>query len=369
MAREHVDYDRKARLLDVLYLFTSNPNGIHPRKIAERCGVSLRTTYRDLQALQDQMHVPLWQENKTRLWGMTPGTYLPPVAFSRPEAMAIFLAARLLLAQHRVYNPDVATMFRKLSGILDVPLREEINKTLEWMEKRKADERLVSTLNVLTDCWLRRKRARIRYWTLGRAEAVDRIIEPYFIHPSVVSNATYVIGFCHRRNRVLVFRLDRIEDIRVLDEEYEVPGDFNANVYLSPYFDITTAGEPHTVKLRFDARVARIAHETVWHDSQVTQPQTDGSAVVSMKLAITPDVVSFVLGWSDMVQVVSPASLRRSVARAARRIQEMYGATEGGVTPHRNGYGESEPSGDIEPCVESDEAGTQLDMFAGDAPV
>ncbi len=364
MASEHVDYDRKARLLDVLYLFTSNPNGIRPQKIAERCGVSLRTTYRDFQALQDQMHVPLWQDNATGLWGITPGTYLPPVAFSRPEAMAIFLAARLLLAQHRVYNPDVATTFRKLSGILDAPLREEIRKTLEWMERRKADDRLVSTLNVLTDCWLRRKRARIRYWTLGRAEAVNRIIEPYFIHPSVVSNATYVIAFCHRRGRVLVFRLDRIEDIRVLDEEYEVPGDFNANVYLSPYFDITTAGEPHTVKLRFDARVARIAHETVWHDSQVTQPQTDGSAVVTMKLAITPDVISFVLGWSDMVEVLSPVSLRRSVARAAQRIQRLYGPTEDAASPHREDYKESGPSGD----VESGDAGTQLEMFGSDGP-
>jgi predicted DNA-binding transcriptional regulator YafY len=323
---EHTRYDRQARLLDILHYFTLHPEGLKPRQIADRCGVSIRTTYRDLEALQEHMHVPLWQDTRAGIWGLEPGAYLPPIAFSRPEAMAIFLAARLLLAQHRVYNPDIATTFRKLSAVLDPPLREEVRKTLEWMEKRKADARLVNALNTLTDCWLRRKRARIRYWTLGRAQPAERTIEPYFIHPSVLSNATYVIAFCHLRRRVLVFRLDRVEDARRLEEDYVVPEEFNASAYLSPYFDITTTGEPETVKLKFDRRVARIAFETMWHDSQVTEPQTDGSAIVTMKLAVTTDVVSFVLGWSDMVEVLKPASLRHKVARAARRIQSLYQA-------------------------------------------
>ena len=363
---EHIGYDRKARLLNVLYILISHPHGIRACELASRCGVHVRTTYRDLDALQEHMDVKLWQDRAAGLWGIVEGTYLPPVAFSRPEAMAIFLAARLLLAQHRVYNPHIATTFRKLSAVVDAPLRDEVRKTLDWMEKRKTNPRLVDTLNTLTECWLQRRQARIRYWTLGRAAPIERVIEPYFIHPSVLSNATYIIAYCHLRRHILVFRLDRVEDVTCLEERYEVPDDFDANVYLSPYFDITATGEPQVVKLRFNEQVARIARETAWHDSQITEPQTDGSAIVTMNVAITTDLVSFVLGWSDMVEVLRPASLRRRVARVARRVAALYGEAPGvsSTTGSPAGVKSSVPPAGALHAGRT--AGRQLELFGTD---
>jgi len=314
---EHIGYDRKARLLNVLYILISHPHGIRACELASRCGVHVRTTYRDLDALQEHMDVKLWQDRAAGLWGIVEGTYLPPVAFSRPEAMAIFLAARLLLAQHRVYNPHIATTFRKLSAVVDAPLRDEVRKTLDWMEKRKTNPRLVDTLNTLTECWLQRRQARIRYWTLGRAAPIERVIEPYFIHPSVLSNATYIIAYCHLRQHILVFRLDRVEDVTCLEERYEVPDDFDATI-------------------------------------------------VTMNVAITTDLVSFVLGWSDMVEVLRPASLRRRVARVARRVAALYGEAPeiGSATGSPAGVKSSVPPAG---ALHADRtAGRQLELFGAD---
>jgi len=329
-------HDRTARLLHVLYILNSNTHGVTPRKIAAQCGVTVRTTYRDLDALQRYLKIPIWAQGG--LWGIEPGSFLPPVNFSLPEAMAIYMSARLLLAQSSVYNPNIETTFRKLSAVLDAPLREEIRRTLEWMKRRKPDESAMHALDVLTRCWTQRRQARIRYWTLGQEYAVERVIEPYFIQPSALSRGTYVIAFCHYRKDVRVFRLERIQQALPLEESYEIPESFDANVYLQPYLGVTATGEPQTVKLRFHPDIARIAQETVWHDSQVTAPGMDGSTIVTMQLAVTTDLVSFVLGWGEMVEVLAPVSLRRRVMVAARKVHDMYEEQEAAQPPHLPHY-------------------------------
>jgi len=91
-------YDRTARLLHVIYILNQNPRGISPANIADQCGVTTRQAYRDLQTLEDweQLNIPIIREGgRCRI---EPGLYLPPISFSLPEAMTIFLASRLLLA-------------------------------------------------------------------------------------------------------------------------------------------------------------------------------------------------------------------------------------------------------------------------------
>jgi len=97
---------------------------------------------------------------------------------------------------------------------------------------------------------------------------------------------------------------------------------------------MTATGTPQEVSLRFRPEVARIAADTVWHESQATQLDSEGYAVVSMKLALTRDLVSFILGWGEMVEVLQPRALRRQIANAASRLYQCYeSALEDGQTP------------------------------------
>jgi len=323
------DYDRKARLLFLLHLMTHHSRGLTLEAIAERCNVSIRTTRRDLHGLEAEWGAKFYKEDDR--WVLLPGMVLPPVLFNPPEAMAIFMAARLLLAQSSVYNHDIETTFTKLGSVVQPALRAEIGKTLDWMRRHRPDSAAVKMLNVVSQCWTERCRVRIKYWTLNAASAEVRVIDPYFIQPSALEHAVYVIAFCHLRHEIRVFRLDRIIEAQALDETFEIPTDFDADEYLNAYWSVTATGEPKTVRLRFRPEVARIARETVWHHSQVTEPLTDGSAVVTMKLAPTRDLVSFILGWSDMVEVLQPAGLRQRVAEAAKHVLKLY--RQDAVTP------------------------------------
>lgn len=118
--------DRTARLLKVEHILYQNPKGLMIEEIARLCDVSKRTTYRDLIALESELGVPIWEEGSKR--GIVEGHFLPPVQFTLPEALNIFLAARLMLNYAHRYGPNMASTFIKLSSVVPPPLREQIQK-------------------------------------------------------------------------------------------------------------------------------------------------------------------------------------------------------------------------------------------------
>lgn len=318
-------YDRTIRLLHVLHILNYNPNGIRPEQIAAQCRVSVRTTYRDLLALEDweQLNIPIVRESGT--CKLEPGRVLPPIIFNLPEAVTIFLAARLLLEYSNAYNPSIESTFTKLSSVVPGPLREQVRKTIEWMHSRKQNKHFVQTLELLALAWTQGRRVRMWYWTLGDDEATERIIEVYFIQPTALEHGNYVIAYCHRVEDVRIFKIERIERIELLEESYSVPSEFDANEYLASYWGISIYGAVKTVKLKFSHDIARVAEETMWHPSQVTELQKDGSAVVTLNIAVTTEFITFILGWAEKVEVLEPEELRKQIKSAAKAILKIYG--------------------------------------------
>jgi len=313
--------DRLARLNKVEHLLYQCPEGMTIGAIAEKCGVCPRTSRRDLEALES-IGVPVWEKGNLR--GILEDHFLPPISFTLPEAMTVFLAARLMLAYSNTYNPNIDSTFVKLNSAVPAPLQDQVSRTIEWMQKLNRDDRLRRTTDLLTQAWTQGHKARITYQALGRRSAGARVIEPYFIQPATFEHANYVIAFCCQARRIRTFKIDRITDIELLDERYSIPTDFDANKFLATAWGITEHGKPLTARLRFNAENPRIALETRWHPSQVVKAQPDGSAVATFRVPVTDEFISFVLRWGDKVEVLEPASLRKKVAGVARKMLGMY---------------------------------------------
>lgn len=108
---------RTVRLLQIQRLLFEEPLGLTTRQLAELCGVSQRTIQRDLLALHD-MQVPVAQKGDR--YSILQSYILPPITFSLYEALALFLASRLILRQTRVIPtfsqryPNSLLPFRRL---------------------------------------------------------------------------------------------------------------------------------------------------------------------------------------------------------------------------------------------------------------
>ena len=112
--------DRLARLLavtSILFSRGSGETGVSVDEIARLTGMNKRTVYRDIRALEDELDVPVFQAGRGR-YGIERKFFLPPLRLSVPEAIVLFLAARLIARWSDQYDAAVVSAFTKLADAL-----------------------------------------------------------------------------------------------------------------------------------------------------------------------------------------------------------------------------------------------------------
>ena len=130
-------------------------------EIARRTNMSKRSVYRDLHALEQELEIPLWSDGGP--WGVEKGAFLPPLRLTLPEAMAVFLSARLVTRYADKYDPNLASAFQKLADGLPDALREHVERTLDDLARRRVDQAFNRHVEDLTRAWAERRVVRFRY--------------------------------------------------------------------------------------------------------------------------------------------------------------------------------------------------------------
>lgn len=319
--------DRLARLLSVLRILQAHGEaGISPAEIARRTGMSKRSIYRDLEALQSEMQVPLWSEKGK--WGVEAGAFLPPLRLTLGEAMAVFLSARLVTRYADKYEPALASAFGKLGEALPDALREHVERTLDDLAQRRVDPDFNRHVTDLTRAWAERRVVRFRYQP-ARYDGTEREarvaeVEPYLLEPSLATHALYLIGMDRTRGAVRTFKVERIVDLSLTPATFEAPEAVSLAATLRRAWDII-ADQPETeVVLRFAPSVAARVGEATWHPSQEVRELGDGSLEWRARVAGTIEIRLWILSWGDEVEVLSPPELRDDVAATHARAAARY---------------------------------------------
>jgi len=323
--RRRTKRDRLARMTRLMGILQAHPDGMRTADLAERVGMSVRTVYRDLKAIDEEI-APLWAEDGK--WGIDQdGAFLPPLKFTQAEAMAVVLSARLMVRYADKYDPDLAAAFEKLAVVLPPTLREYVERTLDVMTTAPRDEPFASHVRLLTKAWAERRVVTIHYRPAryeGGAQPRRATVHPYLIEPSLQTHALYLIGWDEERAAIRTFKIERIESAALTPRTFDRPDPAATTADLRRAWDIIADQEPTEVVLRFTPAVATRVGETRWHPSQVTETETDGSLRWRATIAGTIEIRLWILSWGDDVVVEMPASLRDDVAATHRRAASRY---------------------------------------------
>ena len=315
--------DRTARLLKLQMLLSQNPQGLYIEEIANKCSISKRTAYRDLMALESELGVPIWEEGSRR--GVTDGYFLPPVNFTLPEAIIIFIAQRTMRKTERIYNPTIASLFTKLNSIVPTPLGKKIQYSLEYVEKQPPEEkRKIDNMNKLMQAWLSQHKVKINYQYRDEEKPLERIIEPRFFEPSI-TGGLYLIAFCHLKKAVCAFKLKHVVgEVNILPDSYEIPEDFNAEKLLDEAWGVHFENDIETVKLHFKPGEDNSILETYIHPSQTIEALEDGSVIISLKVRDSIRFRNWILGWGDSLEVLEPQTLRNQIRDSIKSLAHIY---------------------------------------------
>lgn len=318
--------DRAARLMRVAGLLAAHPDGMHPKDIAERLGMSVRNVYRDLHALEDEVEVPTWSDEGR--WGVLPSAFLPPLKLTLSEAMAVFLAARLMVRYADKYDPDLGSAFEKLQDGLPEALKEHVARSLDVLQRAPIDPDFIDRVRQLTRAWADRRVVEIEYEGAayeGRSgEVSQRSVQPWLIEPSLRTHALYLIGLDEARNAMRTFKIERIRSVRVTPRSFQYPESGGLEAELGRGWDIIADQPPVEVRLRFSPAVADRVLETRWHPMQRTERRPDGSLLWSTTVSGIVEIRLWILEWADDVEVLAPDELREDVAARLRRAAAQY---------------------------------------------
>lgn len=88
---------------------------------------------------------------------------------------------------------------------------------------------------------------------------------------------------------------------------------------------IYSGKNPVTVRLRFTGFAAEYVPLKTWHASEeFSAPQPNGSVILTMQLALNPEVKRFVQQWGDEVLVLEPPALVEQMRATVSKLRAIY---------------------------------------------
>jgi proteasome accessory factor B len=312
------------RLLKLLQALQSGrPNTAD--QLAELLGVSRRTVYRDLRLLA-RGGIVYKLDRKTGRYTTTRTSLLPPVTLTHSEALSLMLATRYLLHQ---YTPDQTAALAagmKIEGVLPAAMRDDCGPLLERIEIRPPPASdttsIVGAVGTLQSALARKRKVQIRYDSYYEGGAIDTVLHPYRL--AHIHRGWYLIAHSEQHAERRTFKVERILQIKMLDAPFTMDATFSLEEYFGNAWNMIRGEKPHHVKIRFLKMVAANVDEIVWHKTQRTCFQEDGSLLFEADVDGAKEISWWILGYGDQAQVLEPPELRDIVGRHARHMNAFY---------------------------------------------
>jgi predicted DNA-binding transcriptional regulator YafY len=136
----------------------------------------------------------------------------------------------------------------------------------------------------------------------------------------------YLFAYLPDDDRVVVLGIERIRYITVLEASFTKLPHIRQQIEAKREraFGIIDDEEELNVVLQFTAEQAPYVRERVWHPSQGLQEQEDGSLILRFRASGQFEIVRWVLGWGEHVEVLEPLALRQEVAQHLLTAAKQY---------------------------------------------
>ncbi len=315
---------RCIRIVSIL----SNGQGLSTAELVDRLSripgeklVSLRQIQRDMRSLEEA-GVPLHtKRDGTRVLWYIPQHARLAASFSVQESELLslhVLKGALGAFRGTRIEADVEKLLRKLERLAPGAVYLDEDLTSDVSPGRYATAVSEAAMNAI----------------------VEAIVDPHWdrvtyrsIHASTVK--TYVVSFCRLVNhagrlyvaawhpvyqRYITLAADRIEHVERANDIHLPLHVFNEKAYRSGRFGVYD-GEVATVKLRIDASAAEFFMSRLWHPSQHFTPRKDGSVLLTLTSALSPELISWIVGWADVLTIVGP---KRLVTMCKTKVERLF---------------------------------------------
>lgn len=195
------------------------------------------------------------------------------------------------------------------------------------VHSRISPERIPSEgamLRRIIDAMKRDRVIEVRYRKYGDSQASVRVVEPYCI--KLYKRRWYLLCRYEDNRDMRVLAVDRITDMQLTDRSFRPDEDFTAARFFRDYFGVSVGygTTPERVVLRAYGREPYYLNDLPLHPSQRILEATSQYTDYELKLHVTDDFISELLGCGASIKVLSPGSLASTLCSRARAILDRY---------------------------------------------
>ena len=313
------------RAVDLL----ASPSGSTIQKLEKELGVSRRSVYRMLDALQE-LNFPVYDEavplSREKRWRLEesyvqklPNIDVPNINFTIYEVLFLhYLLSKTSLLRNTKYESVLRSLSKKLGLLISSKnanysaysklanifiLSSKITKDYSGKEE---------IIDTLLDGIIKQQTCLVTYHAYSSDEVKVFKIDPLRIVEH--QGGLYVFVNVTRFGDIRILAIDRIQELKVTDNIFKIPSDFDPEELLESAFQLTFE-DPIEAEIWFDADQAKYIVERTWAKGQKIHKNNDGSIILKMKTSGVFDLKKWVLSFGPQACVVKPKELREEIGQ------------------------------------------------------
>ena len=313
----------------------------YPRKISARemmekltsegFTITKRTVERDLQGISATF--PLVSDEREKPYGWSwakdaPSFDLP--GLSQSEALVFKLAQQYLV---KLMPTNMLAQLIPYFAAADKSLNDAFqgSKLSKWQEKIAVafpGQPLVAP-NIDSEILFQLESGLLeeRQINLEYRSRQDKSASHFIVHPLGIvlrGQISYLVCTLFEYQDIRMLAIHRISHVEKLDKPSRRPEKFSLQEYAtSSAFGFNDHGEID-LTLKFTQNAGQHLYETPINTSQLIEETTEGEILVRAKTADNAQLIWWILGFSDQVEVIAPISLRQKIIDISESVSKIY---------------------------------------------
>lgn len=296
------------------------------RELAERCEVSRRTIFRDFEQLAEA-GFPVWYRSDRQGYQLSRGTIPPPTDLGESETLAL-----LVMARQQAWGNGLGFLSHawcgavKLVQALPAEVRERVLSAAEPFrvetpagggdpDRKEVQETILSALSQMRQ---------VRVWYRRTDDGAEECTKFSLYRLTLHDRHWFMVGRSSLHRKVVVIGVPWVQKLVLTGDGYTIPPRFNLERFLGQAWGVDRAPVRYRVLLRFSPKVVPELNDKVWHRTQRKVHHADGHVDLHFIVDGVEELLRWVLGFGDQVEVLEPAELKRRVFEVATALARRH---------------------------------------------
>ncbi|MFL0194527.1 helix-turn-helix transcriptional regulator [Clostridium sp. WILCCON 0269] len=294
-------------------------------ELSEILKVDKKTIYRYINSL-NEADIPVCTK-KGRYGGfyIDKSFYMKPANLSEEELKALLMVAKVFTEKVGfIYERDLKSAVHKIKSLY-VNKNTNLNR-VDTTGNFSIDsigniENLEDKIYKISSSMTKGRSLNINYFSINKNNLTMRKVDPYDL--IFKEGEWHVIGYCHMKDDVENFKLNRIKSLKVSNDIYMRPRTFSLKDYLNNHWGLF-GGNKIKVVIKFNKEIVNFIQHTKWHINQNINELQSGSILFTLYVDDIKDVKQWIMGFGKNAEIIEPEELRQSVKLEVEELYKKY---------------------------------------------